>query len=661
MATDVSVAITARDNYSEMMAKLARITASFTTDVKGLQGQLDFLNKTKFSLKIDVDTAKRALKDYNKTLKDDATPEAIAKQKELQNALFETEGAYKVVSKAVRDTEKSIRNLHERQAKGQYTGTDATGGIKSLMQNAGVAAAARYVGNILGQVASTSISSAYGSEAGIMADSVLGGVGSGAAIGTMIAPGVGTIVGAAAGAVLGAITGETKKFEKKDEFFKSLVSDKFKEYKQAYETSLTSGIEVAARREKTLLAFNTLFQGDTRGAQAYLDQVLKFATETPFFYDDLVGMSKILKTFGYTTDEILPQMQKIGNAAAALGHTPEDMQWIATYIGRMKATDKTTLRYLNGLMARGIDVYKYLSEALGKTKKEVSEMITKGLIPGSKAAKIISDYMGKSYAGSMKALVESYGGMSDKLSEIKTNFEAIMGAAYTEERKKGLAYELAWYEGPQGELWKQMLSDFGKWEAELENERQANILKKYEELLNDPLFDIMSTEEKYQKMYDVLSGADAKTATGLAEGKMDAEIKALQDIRESFFNESSWEDMGWLFGQAATLGMKAVGYTEDGTPIRGHNVFGETCPSAEAPPGNAYGLSYVPYNGYLTYLHEGERVLTASQNREYKRGGGGVVINMNGVVVREEADIDRIAAELYRRINEAAIVYSDIA
>jgi len=51
-------------------------------------------------------------------------------------------------------------------------------------------------------------------------------------------------------------------------------------------------------------------------------------------------MSKILKTFGYTTDEILPQMQKIGNAAAALGHTSEDMQWVSTYIGRMRATDK---------------------------------------------------------------------------------------------------------------------------------------------------------------------------------------------------------------------------------------------------------------------------------------------------------------------------------
>jgi hypothetical protein len=202
------------------------------------------------------------------------------------------------------------------------------------------------------------------------------------------------------------------------------------------------------------------------------------------------------------------------------------------------------------------------------------------------------------------------------------------------------------------------MQDFGKWEAEQENKKQMILLEKLEEIAAD---DSMTTEEKYKEYLKARAEADAEIAREVTEGKMDADIEALQDIRESFFNESSWEDMGWLFGQAATLGMKAVGYTEDGTPIRGHNVFGETCPSAEAPPGNAYGLSYVPYNGYLSYLHEGERVLTASQNREYKRGGGGVVINMNGVVVREEADIERIAAELYRRINEAAIVYSEVS
>jgi TP901 family phage tail tape measure protein len=45
---------------------------------------------------------------------------------------------------------------------------------------------------------------------------------------------------------------------------------------------------------------------------------------------------------------------------------------------------------------------------------------------------------------------------------------------------------------------------------------------------------------------------------------------------------------------------------------------------------HANGLDYVPYNGYVAELHEGERVLTKQQNREYNEGGtgkGGDVFN----------------------------------
>lgn len=37
---------------------------------------------------------------------------------------------------------------------------------------------------------------------------------------------------------------------------------------------------------------------------------------------------------------------------------------------------------------------------------------------------------------------------------------------------------------------------------------------------------------------------------------------------------------------------------------------------------HAGGLSYVPYNGYIAELHEGERVLTKQQNKEYNRNRG---------------------------------------
>lgn len=66
---------------------------------------------------------------------------------------------------------------------------------------------------------------------------------------------------------------------------------------------------------------------------------------------------------------------------------------------------------------------------------------------------------------------------------------------------------------------------------------------------------------------------------------------------------------------------------------------------------HASGLGRVPYDGYAAVLHEGERVLTAAEARSYRQGGGGVQIVMNGTVIREQADIDRIADSLLSRLH----------
>lgn len=48
---------------------------------------------------------------------------------------------------------------------------------------------------------------------------------------------------------------------------------------------------------------------------------------------------------------------------------------------------------------------------------------------------------------------------------------------------------------------------------------------------------------------------------------------------------------------------------------------------------HAGGLSYVPFDGYIAELHKGERVLTANEARDYRRGeksnGGGVTVVQN--------------------------------
>ena len=52
-------------------------------------------------------------------------------------------------------------------------------------------------------------------------------------------------------------------------------------------------------------------------------------------------------------------------------------------------------------------------------------------------------------------------------------------------------------------------------------------------------------------------------------------------------------------------------------------------------------------------LHEGEKVLTAGEARQEKNGVGSIQIVINGMTVREDADIDRVAQALLSKLEEA--------
>ena len=81
--------------------------------------------------------------------------------------------------------------------------------------------------------------------------------------------------------------------------------------------------------------------------------------------------------------------------------------------------------------------------------------------------------------------------------------------------------------------------------------------------------------------------------------------------------------------------------------------FDQTSSAKAMYGGYATGLARVPYNNFPALLHEGERVLTASENRSYTGGSGSVVISGNQFIVRQESDIDAIAQAILQRLREA--------
>ena len=74
---------------------------------------------------------------------------------------------------------------------------------------------------------------------------------------------------------------------------------------------------------------------------------------------------------------------------------------------------------------------------------------------------------------------------------------------------------------------------------------------------------------------------------------------------------------------------------------------------------NAFGSGRIARDGTVRTLHQGEKVLTRTEADAYSRGQNaqGVNITINGLTVREESDINKIASQLLKKINENKIVY----
>ena len=138
---------------------------------------------------------------------------------------------------------------------------------------------------------------------------------------------------------------------------------------------------------------------------------------------------------------------------------------------------------------------------------------------------------------------------------------------------------------------------------------------------------------------------DTNLTAELKNNKVD--LNATVNVKSTI--SSSGASVSLLGGAGAML--SKVGQTISAT-VKGHNATGT--------PYYKGGLTTINENGdEIIDLPNGSRVYTAAQSRkiiENKKHAGGVIVNIANMIVREEADIDKIAAKLAEKIDKAALV-----
>lgn len=698
---DVSIALSAKDNYTTTLKKIADATRTGVNSIEDLQKSLTKLNNTRAQLRLDLTKAKSKLKEAEKRFRatGDAADELALKDKQLQFDNLTSQ--LKTVSSSAKAAENDMTRLagtNSKIANRQSTGS----GTGSMMGTLGSALATAGFGNMLsGSVSGAAgafFSSYYGSTEGAAVESFLGSAISGATMGAAagsVIPGVGTAIGAAAGTLIGAVSGgieaATQKFESRDEAFKSYVQDQYNAVQERQAADLESGSALAGQRETDLVSFTTLF-GSKDTAQQYLNQLKTMANVTPFLYSDLTAMSKTLKTYGYAANEMIPALTSIGDAGAALGMTAADMTNVSTALGRMRSSNKTTLEDLNILQDRGIDAVGALANAKGVSKGGAYEMISDGDIAGTEAAQIIQSYMEQMYAGAMEQQSKTFEGLSSTLEGWNQELQNAMGEGYNEGKKIGMSDQIDWLEGEAGQKMQEVYSEMGTLQSDLENMQQ----QMYQDIVNGMFSGDVAAgmdeqiaaqvEQMHTRYMEAMATIDSDGSSDQEKIAARAELGALmgeaQAMAESeYYNSeavsiltdanitmasniqssagSAYQNAGYSLGQQLTKGISSVISSYVPPSIRVPVVTSSVSTSVGAATGTttgshltgatspyrAIGENRVPRDNTLYLLHEGERVLTAREARAQDQGGtGGVVINMGGnYTVRQDSDIPAIA------------------
>lgn len=652
---DVSIVIKSTDRFSDAIKTMSKSSKAFSKDMDGMQSKLNALNKTKATLKVDVDKAKSELKTAEKQF---AATGDVVDQLVLQSKQLTFEEARRnlaLVSKEAANVEKQMLKTGHAFSKTENTASGGWASAKSAVSAIAAGGIANMFGDLAKSLASSTVSSAYGSSVGSIFSSAISSLASGAAIGSMVAPGIGTIVGALAGGVLGAASGGLSVWENKDSAFKSYVQDAYDTVTQEQSSSLTTGSMIAAGRETDRISFATQF-GDAGIADTYLANLVEMSNNTPFLYDDLTAMSKTLATYKYGADEILPVLQTIGDTGAALGQSTSDMTMVATALGRMKSSNKTTLEYLNILNDRGIGAVGMLSDAYGVDQGTMYDMISKGKIEGTKAAEIILQAMTDSFAGSMEAQSKTFSGLTSTVEGLTQELDNAMGEGYNEGRMAGLQAQRDWLSGESGKAVQEANKAIGAWKAELENSKEKYIRDAMDAMMASDEYQTAKTAGNAAEMGRLImkakvQGMNEYNASDGAQLAMESEKTLVDAIRnDTSLNQDYW-DAGYEKGLEFTKGMAAA--RKANTPVYGPIEAG----SGVALSGRMYatGIDYVPYDNFPALLHQGERVQTAVEARSDRGAAGGVQISMFGTVIREDADIDRVASALLEKMEMAGM------
>lgn len=697
---DVSVVFKASDRLSDSLHQMRKGVRGLESDVEHYKKVQQQVFQEKAQVKLDITQAKQSMKELEKAVRsgsDGAREAFLAQQTKLESLNNEYKRLTKLQSEALkseslnneykekikqrREALESLNNEYKEQVKLQKevlrgekefqttmsrnSNANAGAGLSGaagMMKSLAKAGLGSMLGGAVGDLMGGMATSAFGSTVGGAIGSIGGNALSGAAMGSIAGP-IGTAVGAAVGGLTGAIQALNNRQQQADDLFRNEVQSLYNTTTAEMQDKISNGSAYAAERENYKRNYASMTD-DEMGKKLY-ESIMKYGDTTPYDTSVMLGKGMEMLSYGIDKKNVPEFMDIIGNIAMGDANKFSGLSYAISQsmaAGKLNAQDK------NQMVGYGFNPLEFVAKNQGVSIAEATKMMSDGKITSDMLVEALrtATSEGERYHDAVNAMSDTFSGLQGQLESAKKNIEIAMGEGYNEARKKGMEKEIEAYNGDLGEKMKNAYSMVGAYEAEMENQYQQSVINAMQDATKRIEEEGLTGIEAEKVMWEAKTQAeiDYKNSEEYQK-KLQAEKSLVANIQSSLsesgeylkFGQAMAEQFskGWQSGRLSTaVSDVRAQINKEGIAGYINGIFAKgykgTPGGAGSSPKHAAGLKRVPYDGYVAELHEGERVLTRVEAD--KRSGGSVTIAKlaDQIVVREEADIDKIARALVRNM-----------
>jgi tape measure domain-containing protein len=196
-------------------------------------------------------------------------------------------------------------------------------------------------------------------------------------------------------------------------------------------------------QQSSRAALSTLL-GSAEAANAQMDKLDAFAKNSPFAKQVFITAQQQLLGFGVEAEKVLPILDAVQNAVAAVGGSNEQVSQVTYALAQMEGQGKLTGETLNQLGQYGIDAAGILGKALGKTGAEIRELASKpGGIPVDQVWDPLVAGLMERFGGATANIKQQMDGALDRVKGATRDIGSILAAPFIDPNGGGRAVEWA--------------------------------------------------------------------------------------------------------------------------------------------------------------------------------------------------------------------------